>query len=315
MIRDFGAPAFFVVSQPPLARKVTVVSRTSATIFNTSQLRLIIPAISYFAIMIMLLILPLEIRNIIWSYACDWNEAVIARRRYGSGKRRPQTQIDVQGSTLNDAHPRTTPTVLLLSRQITEEALIVLRKRPLLLPESPLPQIVHHDYKKQPLYRYITWETMVQVPVIQFEMNLRATFQSTKIYFLEWTKFFCCFALLQTRHNHKAHKSLSTHFQFMVQGFEVMFNYYALSTRPRSRTFSVPFSRPNKMTLPEALGKCLANSNRVTFLMSSESEQSGWGLSLLPHLDLDHAHFNALFTDQPHPAVKAYLEIPEHLSL
>ena len=90
----------------------------------------------------LLLTLPLEIRNVIYSYAISWPDLSTIFQK---------TQVDYlnafEAFTITKAPKCTigrdrstklvTPTILLLNRQITSEALVVLQKKILTIPSPP----------------------------------------------------------------------------------------------------------------------------------------------------------------------------------
>ncbi|KAF2767673.1 hypothetical protein EJ03DRAFT_365432 [Teratosphaeria nubilosa] len=72
-----------------------------------------------------LLSLPAELRNIIYKYAADWSDVTPALDR--------TLAKWVDKSASPPYPPRSTPTILLLNKQITNEALAVLREKPLVI--------------------------------------------------------------------------------------------------------------------------------------------------------------------------------------
>ena len=89
------------------------------------------------------LTLPLELRNIIYTYALDWPDLsaifqktnadyLITYEAFDKNKAPPKCTISRDCST-----PLVTPTILLLNRQITSEALVILQKKILTIPSPP----------------------------------------------------------------------------------------------------------------------------------------------------------------------------------
>lgn len=81
-----------------------------------------------------LLRLPAELRNVIWGYAADWSDI---NEKIAECRGRICTKQFMR-------EMRTTPTVLLICRQVTAEALDVLHRKPLIL-EEDLYHICHKN--------------------------------------------------------------------------------------------------------------------------------------------------------------------------
>ncbi|KAJ9635815.1 hypothetical protein H2199_008167 [Coniosporium tulheliwenetii] len=85
-----------------------------------------------------------EIRDMIYSYVADWNEINAGMKEFLNVRLEAGREefLNFDANVLKSYHDklptRTTPTIPLLCRQITFEALDVLRKKPLILSQAPL---------------------------------------------------------------------------------------------------------------------------------------------------------------------------------
>lgn len=85
-----------------------------------------------------------ELRDMIYDYAADWNDINAAMSEFKNARLEAYTEdflhfnVNVMKSYDDKLPARTTPTILLLCRQITAEALDILRKKPLILNQAPL---------------------------------------------------------------------------------------------------------------------------------------------------------------------------------
>ena len=81
--------------------------------------------------------LPAELRNEIYSYAVDWSDASKLQEKESLEKRTAEEWAALEAST-NFASRRSTPTSLLINRQIYAEAIVMLHRKFLVLKASPL---------------------------------------------------------------------------------------------------------------------------------------------------------------------------------
>ena len=122
------------------------------------------------------LALPLELRNEIYKYALDWP-------RFESFKRTQLEDVSYRKAISASAplcmvpiplvDKMTTPSILLVSRQVTSEALAILYKRPLVLSQTPpyLPQLA----KPMDITDFISETTLQLVGRVVFKMDLNYT--------------------------------------------------------------------------------------------------------------------------------------------
>ena len=81
--------------------------------------------------------LPAELRNKIYSYAVDWSDASKLQEKESLGKRTAEEWAALEAST-DFASKKSTPTGLLINRQIYAEAIVMLHRKFLVLKASPL---------------------------------------------------------------------------------------------------------------------------------------------------------------------------------
>jgi hypothetical protein len=81
--------------------------------------------------------LPAELRNEIYSYAVDWSDASKLQEKESLEKRTAEEWAALEAST-DFASRRSTPTGLLINRQIYAEAIVMLHRKFLVLKASPL---------------------------------------------------------------------------------------------------------------------------------------------------------------------------------
>jgi hypothetical protein len=120
------------------------------------------------------LALPLEIRNEIYDYALDWPDLSGSSEHTQSGKRLHKkgiTKAPASWLVPIPAQQMTTPSILLVNRQLTVEALAVLHNKPLVISKPP-------PYPPQlraavDITAFISETALQQVPRIVLQMDLR----------------------------------------------------------------------------------------------------------------------------------------------
>ncbi|KAI9695969.1 MAG: hypothetical protein M1820_008310 [Bogoriella megaspora] len=148
--------------------------------------------------------LPLELRNEIYSYAADWNDISVHIERFYDAVKDRKVHVPIRdvgytkGNRLRshwqdpkqfsrDERLRfarsiwikframSTPTVLLLNRQITAEAIEILHKKPLSIPArtSSWKNIEDMDCRKPCLFDFISIDTLKKVRVVELHFDVK----------------------------------------------------------------------------------------------------------------------------------------------